>query len=441
MRKINLKWVDRFIKRIKPYVFMRLEDNALIRMPNEVFKLNETGSRIIHHILEGGSVYDFLRAKGDSPELREELERFFIDFSLMWNDAICENYETEAVKRREFTLGYVELPVLAEVALTSLCNIKCKFCYAGCTDEISKEALSLEDFKRVLDIIRYEAGVPSVSFTGGEPLISKDLPDLIEYASKNNGMRVNLISNGTLIDRKMAKKLVSSGLSSAQISIESGDPNVHDNLTGVKGSHSASVNGFKALKKAGLIVHPHFTISSLNRDDILSYAAFSKEIGSERFSGNFIIPAGRGDDESLKVSYSEIGNLVLDIKESAEKEGVRFMWYSPTPMCLFNPITSGFGNKGCSACEGLLSVDPLGNVLPCSSWSEPIGNILERGFRDIWYSDRAKFIRAKKSAAIECEACKDFSVCQGACPLYFNVHGHEELEVPWSERGLLRSEV
>ena len=104
-------------------------------------------------------------------------------------------------------------------------------------------------------------------------------------------------------------------------------------------------------------------------------------------------------------------------------------------MCLFNPVTSGFGNKGCSACEGLLSVDPRGNILPCSSWPEPIGNLLEEDFETIWFNKRSQFIRDKKSAPTECRECRDFAVCQGACPLYFNAHGCEELEPIWEMKG------
>ena len=54
MKKHKLSWVDEFIGRIKPYVYMRLSDNVLIRMPNEAFKLNTTAARVIDHILKGG---------------------------------------------------------------------------------------------------------------------------------------------------------------------------------------------------------------------------------------------------------------------------------------------------------------------------------------------------------------------------------------------------
>ena len=206
MKKHKLAWVDAFLGRIKPYVYMRMSDNVLIRMPNEAFKLNTSGARVISHILNGGFVQDFIRARSDSPETEEQLEQFFIDFSRMWNNEVCENYMSPAIRKTEFSLGYIKLPVLSEIAVTYTCNIKCRFCYAGCTPKKDETQLDTEGFKKVLDIIRYEAEVPSVSFTGGEPTIYEDLPELIRYASKQNNMRVNLITNGTLITPEMAKE-------------------------------------------------------------------------------------------------------------------------------------------------------------------------------------------------------------------------------------------
>lgn len=441
MKKHKLAWVDDFLNRIKPYVYMRLKDNVLIRMPNEAFKLNSTGARVIDHILSGGSVTDIIRARSGQPETEEQLERFFTDFSLMWNDKVCENYITPAITRTEFSLGYIKLPILSEVAITYTCNIKCRFCYAACTPIKDEIRLDKEGFKKILDIIRYDAEVPSVSFTGGEPTVNKDLPELIHYASMQNKMRVNLITNGTLITPQMAKTFAEAGLSSAQVSIESAISGEHDAITGVKGSHKASVNGLMALKDAGITVHPHLTISTLNKDNLVNYPAFCKDMGLERFSTNLVIPAGRGDAQDLTVEYREIGEIVKKIQSVSESMGVKYMWYSPTPICLFNPVAAGFGNKGCSACEGLLSVDPKGNLLPCSSWPEPVGNLLEEGFETVWFNKRSQWIRDKKAAPPECRDCRDFAVCQGACPLYFKAHGCEELKSVWDSMGLMKRSI
>jgi len=118
------------------------------------------------------------------------------------------------------------------------------------------------------------------------------------------------------------------------------------------------------------------------------------------------------------------------LAETADKLGLEFMWYSPTPICIFNPITRGLGNKGCAACDGLLSVAPDGSVLPCSSYPEPVGNILsEKGkFTALWNRERPAWFRSKGFAHKTCTACAHLAVCNGGCPLYWAKTGYAELE-------------
>ncbi len=435
----DLDWVDRFVERIRPHIHVRLTDRVLILLPNQAFKLNRTGSRVLHHIIQGGSVEDILKARPSDKELPSQLRSFFTDLSRMLDSAICDAYRSPSLERVTFDLGYIQLPVLSEVALTWRCNIKCLFCYASCTcisepeEESRQEELSTKDVKKILNIIRHDAEVPSVSFTGGEPALREDLPELVAYAAGSLHMRVNLITNGTLITKKIAKSLKKAGLASAQVSIESPDPDIHDHIVGVKNAFQASVDGLKALKDTGILVHPHATLCRLNQHTLPDMARFVRSLGVDRFSLNMVIPAGRGIAEDLAVRYNEIEELVLGIKSAAEEAGVRFMWYSPTPMCLFNPVSHQLGNKGCSACEGLLSVDPYGRVLPCSSWKEPVGNLLEDGFKAVWFSPKGRSLREKRSAHPGCRACEHFAVCHGACPLYFSAHGYGELEKPLAE--------
>ncbi len=430
----QLDWVDDFVDRIRHYIHVRLTDRVLIRLPNQAFKLNRTGARVLDHIIRGGSIHDILRARSFDAELPSQLQDFFTDLSRVLNSSICDVYQSPSLERITFGLGYIELPVLSEVALTWRCNIKCRFCYAACScisepiEESGLEELSTAGVKRVLDIIRRDAEVPSVSFTGGEPVLRKDLEELIAYASGSLGMRVNLITNGTLITGETARDFKEAGLDSAQVSIESPDAGIHDEIVGVRGAFQASVDGLLALKKVGISVHPHATLCQLNASTLPRMAEFAASLDVDRFSLNMIIPAGRGKAEDLAVKYTEIKDTVVNIKSEAEAQGVRFMWYSPTPMCLFNPVSHQLGNKGCSACEGLLSVDPFGRILPCSSWKEPVGNILEEGFKTLWFGERGKFLREKRAAHPECRNCEHFAVCHGACPLYFKVHGYGELE-------------
>jgi len=431
----DLDWVDGFVARIRPHVRVRLSDRVLIHMPNRAFKLNRTGARLLHHLLEGKSVRLILEARPDDGEFHSELRHFFTCLARTLSGAICDSFESPALERVPFHLGYIELPVLSEVALTWRCNLRCRFCYASytCTSEPAKEAadpgeLTTGEVKRLLDIIRHRAEVPSISFTGGEPVLRDDLEELVAYASLILDMRVNLITNGSLVTPAKARALKRAGLASAQVSIESPDPGIHEALVDARNAHARSVSGLIALRDAGIPAHPHATLCRANMDSLDGMASFARSLGVDRFSLNMIIPAGRGVDRGLAVKYSEVKEAVLRIKTAAEREGVRFLWYSPTPVCLFNPISHDLGNKGCSACEGLLSVDPYGRLLPCSSWKEPVGDLLREDFNTLWFGTRARFLRKKGEAHPLCRKCEHFAVCHGGCPLYFKTHGHEELE-------------
>ena len=258
----------------------------------------------------------------------------------------------------------------------------------------------------------------------------EDLVELVEAARREYRLRVNLITNATLIDERLAGRLRDAGLHSAQVSVESPEESVHDALTSVAGSWQRSVNGIRHLVDAGIRVHTNTTLNRVNRDSAVDMPAFVHGLGLERFSMNLVIPVGSSetDEEDINLKYTETADLVTEIIAQAERHGVEFMWYSPTPVCIFNPILHRLGNKGCAACDGLLSVSPSGDVLPCSSWPEPVGNLLREDFRVVWDSARARSLRAKEFAPGLCRDCEDFALCQSACPLYWRHFGYEELE-------------
>lgn len=287
--------------------------------------------------------------------------------------------------------------------------------------------MTTEHIVEIFKIIRHHAKVPSVSFTGGEPLLRDDIVSLTRQAVRT-GLRVNLITNGVrLADGDLAGRLLDAGLSSAQVSLEGSSPEVHERLTGVSGSFEKTLAGLAALRKAGMHVHTNTTICRDNADDLVDLVRLVVDLGIGRLSMNMIIPTGTAAGGDLRITYGEIGDLVSTVREACRQAGIEFMWYSPTPMCLFNPLAEGLGNKSCAACDGLLSVSPAGDVLPCSSFAEPVGNLLRDRFETVWHGARAVFLRDKRYAPNECTNCGDLAACAGACPLYWSAMGTAEL--------------
>jgi radical SAM protein with 4Fe4S-binding SPASM domain len=429
---MDLSWIDEFIRNAKPYIHVRKEDRLLIKKPNMAYKVNESGVEILDFLLNrSGSVMDIIRSQGNKLEVESDLYQFFHDLKRLLEGKLGEFYRSPAIERSSFQLGYNTLPVISEVAISYRCNLSCKFCYAGCGMGCTTKAkgeMTLAEIKKILEIIYHDAQAPTVSFTGGEPLLRSDLPEMVSHA-KRLGFRVNLITNGTMATEERVKRLMDAGLDSAQVSIEGSRPGVHDQITGVQGSFERSVAGIRHFKDFGITVHHHTTMNRLNMDSLTQMPSLAAFLGIDRLSMNLVIPTGTaGHHREILLLYSEAAERILEVKTACEALGIEFLWYSPTPLCIFNPIVHDLGNKGCAACDGLISIAPNGDLLPCSSFDRPLGNLLERNFREIWGSNAAVEFRSKFHAPPICHTCDRLAICNGGCPLYWKVIGYSELD-------------
>jgi radical SAM protein with 4Fe4S-binding SPASM domain len=426
-----IKWVDDYIRNVRAYIFVREEDNLLIKIPNQAYRINPSGVRILKDLLNGESVLSIIDRYENREEAARDIHFFFCDIRALLKGCLHEKEERRSVERIPFEIPFNSLPVLSEIALTYRCNLSCRFCYASCGCKKADDAreMSTEEVKQVLEMIRFEAMVPSVSFTGGEPTLRDDLPEIIRFA-KSLGMWTNLISNGTLITGETARALKDAGLDSSQVSVEAGDKSLHDKIVRKSGAFDAAVSGVRNLMEAKIRTHTNTTVSALNKEHLVSVLDRVKSLGLERLSMNMLMPAGSAlDGDDVIVTYEEIGGIVLKVKAAAEERGLEFMWYSPTPVCIFNPVVHGLGNKGCAACDGLLSISPSGDILPCSSWPKPMAGMLKiKGrFAEVWKSRGFRYFQEKRFAHGKCRQCEHLAVCNGGCPLYWAELGYGEI--------------
>jgi radical SAM protein with 4Fe4S-binding SPASM domain len=440
---VDLRWVDELVRSARPHLLLRPEDELLILVPNRPVKVNRTALRILGAMLdEGLSIAGVLAREGDGPRRRREIHHFFADLKSWLDGSIGEGYGRRAVVQEPFTADFCRYPVLAEVALTYRCNLTCTFCYAGCgtvglPEGWSEErVLSDDEVCRVLEVVRRDARCPSVSFTGGEPTLRPSLPRFVRHA-KGLGLKVNLISNGQRLDEARVSELADAGLDSAQLSLEGPTAEVHDALVGKPGAFERLWKGVERLRTHGVRVHTNTTLSRKNAALAEAIVDLVADRGGERLTMNLVIPCGTaGTDASLPVRYSEAGALVQKARTRAEARGVELIWYSPLPLCLFNTVAEGLGNRGCAAADGLLHVGPAGDVLPCSSFGhgESLGNLLRQPFDEVWQSRAARFFRAKAMMPASCAGCPHAAFCQGACVLYWREMGMEELGGRASDR-------
>ncbi len=442
----ELAWVPSFIDDVKDYFFPRPEDNLLILRPNKVMHLNKTAMSMLSLLFEGQDVQTivdhFVSIGAEQQVVLNDLAAFVDDLrNMVTGNQNIYTYRTAKIV--PFGSEEIKYPVLSEIALTYRCNNACRFCYAYSPYRDTGE-MTTEEVKRVIDIIVDDAKVPSLSFTGGEPTLREDLFELIAYG-REKGLRVNLITNGRRCGNKdFVQKLVDAGLNSAQVSIEGPDAETHDYIVGAKGAFGQMVQGVKNLRETDIYTHCNTTICLPNVDRLEDLVDFlADELELSYFSMNMVIYTGTAAKlrDELQIKYSEIEEIVKRVKKRASKKGIQFVWYAPTPVCLFNPIAHGLGAKSCACCDGLLSVDAEGGLLPCSSFSEPVGNLLHEGFEKVWYNRASKFWRAKEFAPEGCKKCDKFDYCYGACPLYWDVHGFDEIKQFWPKGSKVKEKI
>jgi len=307
-------------------------------------------------------------------------------------------------------------PARMDLAVTYQCNLDCPHCYAGGPRDM--ESLPGEDWVRIFKKL-WDAGIPQVVFTGGEPLLRDDLVDLVGEAEE---FVTGLITNGVLLSEK-AKPLQGASLDYLQVTLESHIPEVHNRMVGADKTDAFAKTREGILKalELGMEVVTNTTLTHDNANLFDGLLRFGKEMGLKSMACNALICSGRGRlaKERDSLTLEDLKGILRKAKESAQELEIDLQWYTPTCYHEFNPIELGLGMKACSAAAHNMTIQPDGTVLPCQSWPETVGNILEKTWEDIWNHPACIKLRehgyAKEKEA--CKACELLSMCGGGCPL------------------------
>ena len=408
----------------KSRIHLRLDPDGhgtLIVNANRILHLNPTAALMAYSILEEASARETVRlirqkyhvsksqARADLESIRGQVEE------LIRPDGACPIHELGLEAIMPFSTRPTA-PYRLDLALTYRCNNDCSHCYN--VEGRNLQELPTGDWKRIIDRA-WELGIPHIIFTGGEPTLRADLPELIRHA-EHNGQITGLNTNARrLSDGHYVEELVQAGLDHVQITVESSEAGVHDEMVRSKGAFSQTIKGLKNVLASPLYVMTNTTMLRTNINTIPATLDFLAELGVPTIGLNALIHAGRGAVVESGLAESGLKPLLELARQKTETRSQRLIWYTPTQYCAFDPTALDLGIKGCTAALYNMCVEPDGNVLPCQSYYQPLGNLLTDKWASIWDHPLAVHLREREGLPLKCADCSLLTECGGGCPLQF----------------------
>ncbi len=388
--------------------------------------LNETGYDYALAAIAGSSIEDVIalmqkKYRGAKPE------NIRADYSELKEKILAFIAQPDVSPIETFDFGEVEpfsheppAPYRVDLALTYRCNNACSHCYVPPErrEWDATREIDTNKWKLVLDRL-LDLAIPHVTFTGGEPTLRDDLVDLVKY-SEDIGIIAGLVTNGRRLTKALVNDLVNAGLDYVQITLESHLPEIHDQMVGVPGAWQETTAGLKHFIATDIYTLTNTTLTQQNRSTIIDTIAYLAKLGQKEFAMNGLIYSGSGRAVADKQAIPEekLDEIITDVLAEAAEHDMRLIWYSPTMYCHFNPTDYGLGPRRCSAAYSSLAIEPNGAVLPCQSYFEPLGNILQDSWDAIWNHPTAKALRGHTKLADKCLTCELLQACGGGCPLF-----------------------
>lgn len=336
--------------------------------------------------------------------------------------------------------------------ITRACNLKCVHCYNDSGVCKASDELSTEEAKTVLDDL-VQFGVPSVLFSGGEPLMRPDLFELIGYAVER-GLRAVISTNGTLIAPDMAKQIKQHGVSYVGISLD-GIGDMNDKFRGVSGAFDRAVAGIKNCQDAGVRIGLRLTLTKRNVQDLEGLFDFFEAKKIERACFYHFVPSGRGGtmaDEDLTHTQSRDAVEIILAKTRSFKQAGR----TTDILTVDNHVDGVYvylrlaeqdaaraeevwkllnwnGGGMYSSGVGIGCIDFHGKVHPDQFWWHyDLGDVRRRPFSEIWMDTSNPVMRGLKDRRNyvkgRCRLCKFFDGCGGSLRVRADLHFGD----PWA---------
>jgi len=357
--------------------------------------------------------------------------------------------------RRPFTSV---APFLVVWNYTKACNLKCAHCYENAGPKAMEDELTSEEAKRVIDEFE-DTGVVAIAFSGGEPLIRKDIFDVAGYA-RNRGFYTSIATNGTLITRDLAKKM-KEVFGYVEISLD-GFEAAHDKFRGIPGAWKLTCEGIKNCVAEGIDTCVALTATRYNLHEIPKLVDFAeKELGVKRVIIFNYVPTGRGKDIiDQDLNPEERQELLKYLYNRMISNNCRLICYSTAPQYSTISWEYAFGGEsapvvathftnrgaiqalqgrtkslaeflgGCGAGRLYCGLEPNGDITPCVFMPIKLGNIRKNRLREIWHSSELLWKLRNRDALESCGQCEYKYICGGCRARAYGYYGDVQAPDP-----------
>ena len=343
--------------------------------------------------------------------------------------------------RTDFNLS----PFTIAWELTRACAFACRHCRAEAQPKRNPDELTTEEAFRLIDQIK-EFGDPILVVTGGDPMMRRDLLDILAYAS-GQGLRTSLTPTTTrLVTVERLRQVKEAGVRRVAVSIDGPSAEAHDAFRGFKGSFDMALKIARAVGEAGLSLQVNTTVSRYNVDRLDEFIELVSSLNAVQWSLFFLVPTGRalsGDmispeqhERVFNWLYGLSGKAPFDIKSTAAPAYRRVVIQKAMENGVSNGgVLAGAGYRyedglnrpvqGVNDGKGFCFISHVGDVCPSGFLPLPAGNVREHSVVDVYRHSRL-FRELREPALLtgKCGGCRFREVCGGSRARSYAVTGN-----------------
>jgi radical SAM protein with 4Fe4S-binding SPASM domain len=326
--------------------------------------------------------------------------------------------------------GEPNTPLIVSFAVTKACNLRCRHCHVSAREEMPNE-LSVKEAMHVIDEMK-ALGTEALIFSGGEPLLRKDYVLTLAQYCDDKGIITAMLSNGLLINHKVALELKDAGIKAVGIPIDSVNPEIHDNLRNVPGTFNKSLSAIRACLDMDLELVVTTMALKDTFDEMPRRIEFLESLGVDEVAVYDLVLIGRGKDMmDQAMTQEQRVSLIRYLQAKQEETEMVFTMSGGVPLYpeIAMEIHKAHDSKpkdlllkefwihnavGCHAGILYFSLRPNGDIYPCTFLPIKAGNIREQSLTDIWCNSKIlNTLRHRQALKGKCGACEYRETCGG----------------------------